>query len=162
LIGQPEDACFDCKEWPARDDDAQKMLAKAACGLTNAEGGVLVIGLKAESKPKDEPDVVGSIAPVKDTSLAKSRVLNLIGNLVEPGIVGIEVTEVSLQKKAQTKDLSWLIFPRRRARLAVRGRTGSFISVLVLEPFRWNIFRSKINLVRGLIRSLNCISCQHK
>jgi predicted HTH transcriptional regulator len=99
LIGQPEDACFDCKEWPARDDDAQKMLAKAACGLTNAEGGVLVIGLKAESKPKDEPDVVGSIAPVKDTSLAKSRVLNLIGNLVEPGIVGIEVTEVSLQKR---------------------------------------------------------------
>lgn len=94
LIGQPEDAHFDCKEWPARDDDAQKMLAKAACGLTNAEGGVLVIGMKAASKPKDEPDVVESAAPVSDTSVVKSRVLNLIGELVEPRIVGIDAIEV--------------------------------------------------------------------
>jgi hypothetical protein len=29
LIGQPEDSYLDCKEWPAKDDDAQKLLAKA-------------------------------------------------------------------------------------------------------------------------------------
>lgn len=98
LIGQPEDAYFDCKEWPIRDDDAQRMLAKAACGLTNGEGGVLVIGMRAESKPKDEPDVVDSSVPVGDTSSVKSRVLNLIGNLVEPGIVGIDAVEIRQQE----------------------------------------------------------------
>ena len=95
LIGQCEDAHFDCKEWPNKDEDAQKMLAKAVCGLTNAEGGVLVIGMKAESRPKDEPDVVTGTAPVINTTLVKSKVLNLIGNLVEPGIIGIEVTEIN-------------------------------------------------------------------
>ncbi len=95
LIGTSEDSHFDCKEWPARDDDAQKMLAKAACGLTNAEGGVLVIGMKAEPKPKDEPDVVTGAAPMANTSLVKSRVLGLISNLVEPGIVGIQAEEIN-------------------------------------------------------------------
>jgi hypothetical protein len=36
LIGQCEDSYFDCKEWPTKDEDTQKMLSKAACGLTNA------------------------------------------------------------------------------------------------------------------------------
>jgi hypothetical protein len=83
LIDECEDSHFDCKEWPIKDEDAQKMLAKAACGLTNAEGGVLVVGMKAESRPKDEPDVV------------TGTVLNLIGNLVEPGIVGVLVREIT-------------------------------------------------------------------
>jgi hypothetical protein len=95
LTGECEDAYLYCKEWPAKDDDAQKMIAKAACGMTNAQGGVLVIGMKAESRPKDEPDVISTAAPVKNTALVKSRVLNLIGNLVEPGIVGIEVLEIN-------------------------------------------------------------------
>ena len=95
LIDECEDSHFDCKEWPNKDEDAQKMLAKAACGLTNAEGGVLVIGMKAESRPKDEPDVVTGTAPVANTSLVKSKVLNLIGNLVEPGIIGVEASEIN-------------------------------------------------------------------
>jgi hypothetical protein len=95
LKGECEDSYFDCKEWPNKDEYAQKMLAKAACGLTNAEGGVLVIGMKAESRPKDEPDVVTGTAPVANTSFVKSKVLNLIGNLVEPGIIGVESIEIN-------------------------------------------------------------------
>jgi predicted HTH transcriptional regulator len=85
---------LDCKEWPSRDEDAQKMLAKAACGMTNADGGVLVVGMKAASRPKDEPDVVSAKAPVPDTSQVASRILGLISNLVEPSIVGVEVREI--------------------------------------------------------------------
>jgi hypothetical protein len=102
LVGEAEDAHLDCKEWPTKDDDAQKMLAKAATGLTNADGGVLVIGMKAESRPKDEPDLVTGPAPVFDTSLVKSRVLGLISNLVEPGIVGIEAREIADQPNSKT------------------------------------------------------------
>jgi len=95
LIGQSEDAHFDCKEWPAKDEDAQKVFAKAACGLANAEGGVLVVGMKAKAISKDEPDLVDSAAPVADTGAEKSRILDLVGQLVEPGIEGIQAAEVN-------------------------------------------------------------------
>jgi hypothetical protein len=94
LIGQSENSYFDCKEWPSNDSEAQKTIAKAACGLTNAEGGVLLFGMKAR-KADDEPDVVDSAAPVKDTSAVSSKILDLVGQLVEPGIQGIRVNCVN-------------------------------------------------------------------
>jgi hypothetical protein len=94
LIHQPEDSHLDCKEWSSKDDDAQKMLAKAICGMTNADGGVLILGMKAESRPKDEPDVITGFAPVANTSQVSSRILGLLSNLVEPGIVGVDVREI--------------------------------------------------------------------
>ena len=101
LINETEDAHLDCKEWPLKDDDAQKMLAKAVCGLANAEGGVLLIGMKAESRPKDEPDVITAPAPVLDVATVKSRVLNLVGNLVEPGVAGVNAEAVRDGKGAK-------------------------------------------------------------
>jgi predicted HTH transcriptional regulator len=72
-----------------------RVFAKAACGLTNAEGGVLVVGMRARATSKDEPDLVESPAPVADTKAVQSRVLDLIGQLVEPGIEGVQAVEVS-------------------------------------------------------------------
>ena len=95
MIGQSEDADFDCKEWPSTDWDAQKVFAKAACGLTNAEGGVLIVGMKARAISKDDPDLVESAAPVTDTSAVRSRILDLVGQLVEPGIEAMQATEVN-------------------------------------------------------------------
>jgi hypothetical protein len=95
LIGQSEDIHFDCKEWPASDGDAQRVFAKGACGLTNADGGVIVVGMSARSTCKDEPDLVESLAPVADTSAVKSRILDLVGQLVEPGIEGVQAAEVN-------------------------------------------------------------------
>jgi hypothetical protein len=95
LIGETEDLHLDCKEWSGKEDEAQRMLAKAACGMTNSEGGVLVIGMRARSVAKDEPDLIDSPAPVSDTSAVKSRVLDLVGQLVEPRIEGVQAVEVS-------------------------------------------------------------------
>ena len=95
LIGQSEDVHFDCKEWSANDGEAQKIFAKATCGLTNAEGGVLVIGMTARSASKGEPDVVVKPAPVADTNAVKSRLLDWFGQLVEPRIEGGRVVEVN-------------------------------------------------------------------
>src|SRR5271154_4333601 len=89
LIGEPEDGHLDCKEWPAKEKDGHEMLAKAVCGLTNSDGGILVIGMKAKQQKPGDPDVINGVAPVLDTSHVESRILTLIGNLVEPGIVGI-------------------------------------------------------------------------
>jgi hypothetical protein len=102
LIGQSEDVHFDCKEWPSKDEDAQKTLAKAACGLTNAEGGVLVIGMRAKPLSKEEPDLIESAVPVSNTTAVKSRLLDLIGNLVEPGIEDIKAVEVNDPQGSQS------------------------------------------------------------
>jgi hypothetical protein len=95
LIGQCEDAHLDCKEWPKKDDDAQRVLAKAACGFANADGGVLVVGMKARATSKDEPDVIDSAAPVEDTVAVKSRILDLVGQLVEPGVERVQAAEIN-------------------------------------------------------------------
>jgi schlafen family protein len=102
LVGKSEDLHLECKEWPARDDDAQRVFAKAACGLANAEGGVLLVGMKAKSVSKDEPDLIDSHAPVADASAVKSRILDLVGQLVEPGIEGIHATEVNDSVRAKS------------------------------------------------------------
>jgi hypothetical protein len=101
LMGQPEDAHLDCKEWP-NDKDVQSSLAKAACGLTNAEGGVLIVGMKARPRAKEDPDLVESAAPVADTAAVKSRILDLVGQLVEPGIEGVQATEVNERKDSKS------------------------------------------------------------
>lgn len=96
LLGQTEDLHLECKVWPAKDDEAQKMIAKAVCGFANADGGVIVIGLKAKAAPdKDQPDTIQSVEPVADTSKVKSKIQDLIGQLVEPGVGGILALEVN-------------------------------------------------------------------
>ena len=103
------------------------MIAKATCGLTNADGGVLVIGMKAESVRKDESDVITAASPVADTSLVESRVLDLIGKLVEPGIVGLEVREI---EEAPGSRSGLVVVYVLKARLIVRARTRNSINVL--------------------------------
>lgn len=94
LIGKPEDADFDCKEWPARQDDARRILAKAACGFTNATGGVIVIGVKASGAGANTPDVVRSLAPVADRHAVASAALEILLQSVEPGIGGIRTKTI--------------------------------------------------------------------
>ncbi len=80
---------MDAKEWPIRDDDAQRILAKALSGFSNADGGILVIGVEARSAGKGDPDVIQTLKPVADAVSVKSRIENLVGNLVEPPLPGI-------------------------------------------------------------------------
>lgn len=68
LVGRSEDADFDCKEWPVRMDDARRIIAKAACGFTNATGGVIVIGVKASGAGANTPDVVRALRKGEDRS----------------------------------------------------------------------------------------------
>ena len=124
LIGQCEDVHFDCREWPPDDGSRQKLFAKAACGLTNAEGGVLIVGMKAKASAKDEPDVVESAAPVPDMIAVKSRILDLVGQLVEPGIEGIRAQEVP-EKKGSKSGFVVIFVPALQDGLPRRSRKDS-------------------------------------
>ncbi|UWZ83479.1 AlbA family DNA-binding domain-containing protein [Occallatibacter riparius] len=88
LIGESEDADFDCKEWP-RPDGRKGTIAKAACGFANATGGVIIIGLKARRGGDGQPDVVSDLCPVPDANGVKSEALDIILRCVEPGITGV-------------------------------------------------------------------------
>ncbi len=95
LIGRTEDLYLDCKVWPANDSDAQRLLAKCLCGFANADGGVIVIGLEARSGPtKADPDMIQREVLVSDSVLVKSRIEALVGDLVEPGLRGVQVAPI--------------------------------------------------------------------
>ncbi len=88
LIGQSEDADFDCKEWHGV-ERSRVSLAKATCGFANAAGGVIIIGMKARSVG-GEPDVVQTTAPFRNPRSVTSEVLDTILKLVEPGVEHVE------------------------------------------------------------------------
>jgi hypothetical protein len=95
LIGKTEDLHLECKIWP-KEDDEQRVLAKALCGFANAEGGVLVIGLQAKPSPgKNDPDLIDKAVPVSDAINVKSRIENLVGQIVEPPVEGVKVAGVA-------------------------------------------------------------------
>jgi predicted HTH transcriptional regulator len=95
LIGTTEDLHLDCKIWPPNENDAQKILAKALCGFANADGGVVVIGMEAKVGPnRDDPDIIQQARPITSALAVKSRIENLVGQLVEPGLEGVQVATV--------------------------------------------------------------------
>ena len=96
LIGKTEDLHLDCKVWPTKDEDAQRVIAKAVCGFANGDGGMIVVGMKAKAGPnKEDPDQIQSAEPVADTTFVKTRIQDFIGQLVEPGITGVRVDEIN-------------------------------------------------------------------
>jgi predicted HTH transcriptional regulator len=73
-------------------------LAKALSAFANADGGVIVYGLEAK-RDKEGRDVVRAKKPLKDAELVRSRVLGLVGQLVQPPVEGIEVEARNKSRK---------------------------------------------------------------
>lgn len=99
LKGIPEDANFDCKRWNGQ-KSSREQLAKAACGFTNATGGVLIIGMEAR-KGHDGADVVQDECPVQDVEAVRSDALDAISKIVEPGIEGIRSRAVRMGRMSK-------------------------------------------------------------
>jgi hypothetical protein len=110
LIGQTEDLYLDCKEWPSREDDAQRMIAKALCGFSNADGGVLLIGMEARSLQKDAPDSIQQMKPVADAVAVKAKIENLVGSLVEPPLQGVRLAHV-LEREGEPSGFVLIYIP---------------------------------------------------
>jgi hypothetical protein len=102
LIGEPEDADFDCKEWSTRQDAMRGSIAKAACGFANATGCVIVVGLKASGSGANMPDVVERLEPVADRKAVASIALDIILKSVEPGIEGLKIKAIPDSAKGTT------------------------------------------------------------
>jgi hypothetical protein len=78
----------------------KESLAKAACGFTNATGGVIIIGLKARIGA-DGIDVIQELKPVENVESVRSEALDAISSLVEPGIEGIQSKAVRIAPRVK-------------------------------------------------------------
>ncbi|HJU12512.1 MAG TPA: ATP-binding protein [Candidatus Binataceae bacterium] len=93
LVGKSEDLYFDAKTLTNEsmtDDSDKQPLAKTLSAFANADGGVIIYGLEAK-RGSDNRDVVQAVKPLKDTELVRSRILALIGQLIQPPVEGIIV-----------------------------------------------------------------------
>jgi hypothetical protein len=92
LLGRAEDLYFEAKTCsdPFPDPD-QRHLAEALSGFANADGGVLVYGLVAAGVDRTTSDVVKRGEPIKSLKLLNSRLLALVGQLVEPPVAYVRV-----------------------------------------------------------------------
>jgi hypothetical protein len=92
LVGKPEDLYFEAKTCsdPFSKPD-QEHLAEALSGFANADGGVLIYGLVAQGGARDMPDAVTRVEQVKKLDLLTSRILGLLGFLVEPPVPNVQV-----------------------------------------------------------------------
>lgn len=72
--------------------DDRKLIAKALCGMSNAEGGLLAIGIKTTKK--DGLDAATEPEPIADVSALRNRIISWLPDLLSPQHTGIAIHAV--------------------------------------------------------------------
>ncbi len=67
------------------------MLGRALSGFANAEGGVLVIGMKTAQMQSSTVDVASALAPSADAELVRNRIAGMVPEILDPELPGIAV-----------------------------------------------------------------------
>jgi hypothetical protein len=93
LIGQEEGLELEFKGSPYRlDVDAEKFeLGKDVSGLANAEGGVIVIGVRTKRHLESPVDVADDVRPIPRDRLDEARHAAVLNDRVYPRIEGLAV-----------------------------------------------------------------------
>lgn len=92
LIGASETSELECKQWLTWEKN-RGGLVKAACGLANAEGGIIIIGMDAR-RGANESDVIQGFAFVADLATVAGKVRDILSDALEPGIRDVQVATV--------------------------------------------------------------------
>jgi len=140
LIGQTENLHLDCKTWPAKDEDGQRILAKAFAGFANGDGGVVVVGLESKLAQKSDPDVITGEQPVTDAVAVKARIESLVGELVEPPLRGVRVAAVPEQAGSKAGFVVVHV-PRSDGYPARSRKDGHFYIRVASGTFRMEYFQ---------------------
>src|SRR4051794_18017437 len=93
LVGIEENLEVEFKGSPYRlDDEGEKFeLAKDASALANANGGVIVIGVRTERHAERFSDVAESVRPVPRELIDETRYVDVLTERVYPRISGLGV-----------------------------------------------------------------------
>lgn len=93
LIGKAEDTDLDCKQWRGDEDGKRLMLAKAVCGFANGDGGIVLLGMRADTRG-DEPDLIKETAFFPAPEEVKAKALAIVQADIEPLVQGIRASAV--------------------------------------------------------------------
>jgi hypothetical protein len=93
LIGQEEGLELEFKGAPYRlDEDVEKFeLAKDVSGLANAEGGLIVIGVRTQAHLESPVDVAQDVRPIPRARLDEGRHAAVLNERVYPRIRGLAI-----------------------------------------------------------------------
>ncbi|MCB8822318.1 AlbA family DNA-binding domain-containing protein [Microvirga rosea] len=72
--------------------DDRKLLAKALCGMANAEGGLVLVGI--DTQKRDGLDFASDLRPFDDREAIRNRIVGLLPDLLSPQHVGIAVHSI--------------------------------------------------------------------
>ena len=73
--------------------DDRRLIAKALCGLSNAEGGTLILGIKTERH--DNIDVARELKPFENCKSLRSRIVAALPDLLSPQNTHINVESIT-------------------------------------------------------------------
>jgi len=114
----PEDLYLEFKRespenTPIPDDADTGQLARAISGFANTDGGLLVWGVEAKARSKEDPDVAQSLRPIRGVKVFTTRLNAVCGGAVNPPLPGIENRMVSEDAEADVGFTVTLVPPRR-------------------------------------------------
>jgi hypothetical protein len=94
LVGQPEGEWLDAKRAPYRlDEESQEFeLAKDVAALANAEGGLIIIGMKTRNR--GEGDTITAVNGCRLSDVSRRRYVGVLERKVFPAVAGVEMVKV--------------------------------------------------------------------
>lgn len=116
LISKSEDLYLECKQINSDDikngligkidSDAYFHLGKCISAFANAEGGIVVWGLKAKEINKKSPDLIEKEAPIEGVTKVKTDFDSILGKVISRRVVGVQNKVVY---KNQDKDIGFIV-----------------------------------------------------
>src|SRR3990172_6449819 len=93
LIGEVENVCFDCKSQPyqVQHEAGKRELAKDVSSFANAQGGIILIGIKTKKSATHFGDEIEEIRPSAQGLVNTSQYKDIIKAWIYPEIEGVEV-----------------------------------------------------------------------
>jgi hypothetical protein len=109
LVGQPEGEWLDAKRAPYRlDEEGQEFeLAKDVAALANAEGGLIIIGMKTRNK--GDGDVIAAVNGCQLSDVPRRRYVGVLERKVFPAVAGVEI--VKARGASPNPDIAYIEVP---------------------------------------------------
>lgn len=128
LVGGLEDDHLECKSAPYNLDlEREKMeLAKDVSALANADGGMILIGVRTEQEPLHQGDIIRSVGCFTQDRMDFSQYRNVLSHWVLPSIRGLRL-EWHASAANRNEGIVSVLIPREAS------RDGPYVVAKVVE-----------------------------
>jgi len=94
LIGGVENEVLECKQSPyqLQNEDQKYELAKDVCGLANASGGYILLGVSTERSPVELGDKIVEISAFPESLVDRQQCHNILDDWIYPPLRQVQIT----------------------------------------------------------------------